>query len=978
MSPSDSVLVAQQIANAAQYLHQFGYVHSNISSHCVLMCNHRNERQLNVKLSSFELVTAIDHRSIADDIECKYGQIAALPNGGGIDHNHSGYSFVKHRKKALLDKYRQRSKELAISSCLTVEDHSYLNVRSEHLPYNLNYRQHLCQFNYQAPELLTNRGMFVFPTTGSDVYAVTALTWEMVNKCVPYAVYTYAELEALMGKRQAYLPMFDSTSIHFTDIFTAGLECNPNKRTMNMDDLIQRLEEIKVKTTVNQEENESIYQNGTHLKANGFTTPPSSRLVNLTIDKPLPPIPMSTDEIDSITERTNLTNCTLYQSLLEFNKFLKGTVATPAGERTSTMKKHKRISRKDNAKPTRELFTENEDSRNSLTRPNDTMDELNQNIDIISNKFKEITQPKPYKSNGAVIGPLLVKENHLPTKVRITHDKTKFLNKLLSPRSLANGKELLDKSVKRGLIQSHRQSPRKNEHSNSIEFLLDDTPAIKNLDKRDPPHNEHSKSVEFLLDETPSPISRTSIDKVPNYAPNSAPNPQTSSYRFAIGDFSIPNTPIARMNKIRRNAWLSDQQLSIDEDAEQTYTSSGLERTSAPVTSQPDKSFNVSIKIVHSKITPNETCETAAEEPTIGNPLFFDERPLTPHRLSFSESMIPKESQLETDITKELNKCLISSRYDNVSNDFLDIVNELESKTTVPVQPKATLLSQPKVTVPIQPKVLIQPKETMQNQTNATFPSQQKMALPTLQSNGAFEKHWRREKDICLNSESMIEVPKVEGTEKADDDPESPWTPVKDTIQQFENWLSVNKIVSPLIQSVKSKAVPLKPPRFTNGTSKTATPTSTKDNIPNKSAATRITRTIYRESVVSGIDLPATLFDADSSPSTSRNSTMGRKLTTCVTMNMRKTRRRSSDLGLDGPKMKLPQNRHSICGNDADLIDFHSFCGSSTLAKTDDAKACSLARQNGGCWTYVCCKCEKSLGKDDIKACKCFATVSSE
>lgn len=943
LSPTESILIAQQIANAAQYLHQFGYVHSNISSHCVLMCNHRNERQLNVKLSSFELVTAIDHRSIADDIECKYGQIAAQPTGGGIDRNHSGYSFVKHRKKALLDKYRQRSKELAISSCLTIEDHSYLNVRSEHLPYNLNYRQHLCQFNYQAPELLTNRGMFVFPTIGSDVYAVTALTWEMVNSCVPYAVYTFPELEALMGKRQAYLPMFDSTSKHFTDIFTEGLECNPNKRTMNMDVLMERLEEIKVKTAVNLDADESIYQNGNHLKANGLITPPSSRLVNVTIDKPLPPIPMSADEIDSIKERTNFTNCTLYQSLLEFNKFLKGTVATPAGERTSTMKKHKRISRKDNAKPTRELFTENEDSRISSTRRNDTMDELNQNLDIISNKSKEITQTKPHKSNGAIIGPLLIKENHLPTKVKITHDKTKFLNKLISPRSLVNSEEVLEKPVKRDPIQPHRQSPRKSALSKSVEFLLNDT-----------------------SDDT-SPKSRPSNDKARNSAPNSEPNPKTSSYRFAIGDFSIPNTPIARKNKIRRNAWLSDQQLSIDEDAEQSYAPSDLENSSAPVTSpKHDKSFNVSIKIVRNKVTPIATCETSAEEPTQVNPLFFDERPLTPHRLSFSESMIPKESQLETDLTKELNKCLISSRYDNVSNDFLDIVNELESKTTS------------------QPKVSIQPKETLPTRPKQSLPTllnQPKPTLPTLKSNGAFEKHWRIEKDICLNSESMIDVPKVDATEKEEDDTGSPWTPVKDTIQQFENWLSGNKTASPLIQPVKNKSVPLKPPRFTNGTSvnKTATSKSTKDNTPNKSAATRITRTIYRESVVSGIDLPASLIDANGSKSssTSNNNTIGRKLTTCVTMNMRKTRRRSSDLGLDGPKMKLPQNRHSICGNDADLIDLHSFCGTSTLAKTDDAKACSRARQNGGCWTYVCCKCENALGKDDAKACKCFATGSS-
>lgn len=33
-------------------------------------------------------------------------------------------------------------------------------------------------------------------------------------------------------------------------------------------------------------------------------------------------------------------------------------------------------------------------------------------------------------------------------------------------------------------------------------------------------------------------------------------------YRFTIGDFSLPNTPIARQNKIRRNAWLSDHTTS--------------------------------------------------------------------------------------------------------------------------------------------------------------------------------------------------------------------------------------------------------------------------------------------------------------------------------------------------------------------------------------------------------------------------------
>lgn len=112
-----------------------------------------------------------------------------------------------------------------------------------------------------------------------------------------------------------------------------------------------------------------------------------------------------------------------------------------------------------------------------------------------------------------------------------------------------------------------------------------------------------------------------------------------------------------------------------------------------------------------------------------------------------------------------------------------------------------------------------------------------------------------------------------------------------------------------------------------------------------------IKRTFYQESIISGtnVDMPELKSLLVNSPtvSTSYATTRKSSLTTRVTLNMRKCRRRSSDVGLLGQ-----QNLSADCENDvissSHINDVrHSICGSPLplLARNNSIESCRVLDQ---------------------------------
>ncbi|KAL5276201.1 hypothetical protein ACFFRR_001804 [Megaselia abdita] len=180
--------IISQVTKAATYLHEHGWVHSNICSHNIMFSRYQSNV---VKLTSFELATSINSTE-----ESK--QIAS---------------------KKLIDAF----------TSLNLEQIPY-----KLLPHFIEYRQQYSEENYLSPELFATDSKFVFPTKQSDVYGITLTLWEMLNGETPCAIFgQHPNLQEERCKE-------------FKEILKLGLEINPNKRISNTLVLMELLTKIPI------------------------------------------------------------------------------------------------------------------------------------------------------------------------------------------------------------------------------------------------------------------------------------------------------------------------------------------------------------------------------------------------------------------------------------------------------------------------------------------------------------------------------------------------------------------------------------------------------------------------------------------------------------------------------------------------------------------------------------------------------------
>lgn len=242
LSLANVMVVMQQMALAVNYLQECGHVHSNISSHSILM----RQNPFCVKLGFFELATDINSRA-RREILSNYGN---MMDSSRQDFNTiPDYSLLlRGSEKYAKEKYIKLSKNINLSKVNQHAHRTYppIDVPSKYLPYFLEYRQQFSLYFYQAPELISTKSRFVLPNTLSDVYSLSLLLWELLNSCVPYVIYSYSELDKLYKTKQAQLPVvYPERCSRFEMVLRMGLEKDPVHRVMSIQDFMALLDDLR-------------------------------------------------------------------------------------------------------------------------------------------------------------------------------------------------------------------------------------------------------------------------------------------------------------------------------------------------------------------------------------------------------------------------------------------------------------------------------------------------------------------------------------------------------------------------------------------------------------------------------------------------------------------------------------------------------------------------------------------------------------
>lgn len=1001
---------------ATLYLHECGYIHSNISTHCILVRKH----PWCCKLSSFDLTTNISTKNIRKEIETKCSSSTTFNTTTAATSTlpsllmqeklmQKSFSSAKTNSSnsTLHRKYKKISKLLPnLHNTPNRSVHrTYIGVPTKYYQYNIEYRRHLSLHYYQAPELLYADRIFVFPTKAADVYGLTLLLWECLNNCIPYAIYNAIELEQLfVGKYIAPLPIFEQERCKlFENIFQIGLICDPTKRNIGLEHFISLLEDIKFQLNDNKlfysaNNDDRTYQQ--HIKPINLATFESSdceyesldseivtKEKNLNkrlnhkrnrrnlyentnanvIDKPLPAIPKIDYVENEKVEKENLefdnNNITLYQSLLNFNQCLTDKKNADNIERTSTLKRPSTVNEKLGKKSSRALFdNEKTTTTNNYQTLNDNLDALNTNIQLARNavieEFKQsIAASTSENEKNSIIGPLSIKKIDLPKIQNTVQYKIKQFDENTDEKA-----QIVGWKVKNDCNITNTNEKNLSDTAKLLNNLTDD--EVLNL----------------------SNIKQQSINN------NESMNQQqsTKSYKFNIDNYSLPTTPIALKNKIRRNTWLSSSQrlssaannnnnITTTEQPSKIVENNKSTNPNQSITLQDDndntaddtndgknKKLNISIRIVHNKITPTKSIHNDNDDESVENtsPRFFDKTKLTPTITRPNNNSVSECGKSFHEIVKK------SSRYANgsVATNLSSTINNNNKSTNN----DNTLPSSSSSSAELFQKAI----EIQQKSKSST--------------NGHFEnKLWKHEKSLCDQSSSTLNNAFI----LVDNDDDSTNNTksnvivperlsVKDTIKQFESFDDTtntnpietsgnnNKNTSKLIQMLCKSAC--NPISSLEKSSETTTTTCDRQTL--------IKQTIYRESIVSGeIDLKhldEMFVDATKSTAaaqqTSSSSTSNRKLTTMVTLNLRKAHRRLSDIGLSKNQININDDgRHSICGVMGDGIDNNiiNYQHNTSMIANALANSCYRNLDKYTCNTkYICCNCKKSL-TNEMLAC---------
>lgn len=583
-----------QIANATRYLHECGLVHSNISSHAVLI----RENPFAVKLSCFELVTEILPRKAIGKIY--HMQQKETMTNETVSMDASDIALVERYNKLSKQHFFNRtSLPIRNRDDVDVDLNEENDENLYRLPYSIAYRRMFSMHYYQAPELLiptyNSTAQHVLPAPSSDVYGLGLLLWEAINRAVPFVIFNHDELIKGLQKGNAQLPMLDKSCILFMEIFEASLSIDVGRRMSDVNKFIIMLEDL-------------------HLLNRGFEK--ENKIEVLEIIEPINP----TSELKK-TEK-NIKNSDQKSKLREKEiYFSKKSDPYKRCENALTTENIQKLHFRDNSKVSESILSsEIEPAMASFThQPGILQDDALERIRKTVENQRAISPKKPTRKKDEEV--LEMSKNstmfqsffdfnrlHTPKIDKdVIYERTSTLKKRLKAPENREQK----KSVK-GLFEQNyeKMNSQLDEIQCKNDFMQEIVSALKERQNNDVSTflnqgmatnslHDHSRSFEALPVATNDELPMTSAKK---------PSPMKRSesdfnYHFAVDDFSLPNTPIARQNKLRRNAWLSEGRATnsnrVSEDISKRAINFNVNSNNSPVNR---KKYNVNIKIHHNDL----------------------------------------------------------------------------------------------------------------------------------------------------------------------------------------------------------------------------------------------------------------------------------------------------------------------------------------------------------------------------------------
>lgn len=593
-----------QVASATQYLHECGFVHSNISSHAVLI----SESPLTVKLSSFELTTEILPRESFD-------KIYRLQR---LDDEDRNLLMSEPADAVIAEKYYKLSKQHFFNrtSLPTFKSNKTEDDNEGRLPYSVAYRRMFSMHYYQAPELLvpSNHGdsKYVLPTPRSDTFALGLLLWEALNHCVPFVVYNHDELIKAHKKNDARLPMLDKSSVAFADVFDSCLRVNADERVSDVFELITMLDEIQragegkhplprpqiVDPAVNYQESKK-------------------NLKNTRISEKVPEkIYYSRPETDSLKRAENVITFENLRNLDNKNssKISESVRSSELEAQIASFSKQPGILADDALDRIRKTV---EDQR--VVAPQKPTRHMDEGPDVFEASKRSLTDSTMYQSffdfnrlHTPKVDKNGIYERTSTLKKRLkgpeSQKQKKSVKGLFDKQQSLTVNEAFDKMNNElsQIVQDYNRNDFMNEivqELNSRQQSGRDEAGLSSFLNCGMTNNVHDQSRSF--EELPT----KATPEVPKIKRRGSDNvSQSNGYRFSVGDYSLPKTPIALKNKIRRNAWLSDGKKSSEGQTSSAVPKanksiSDFSNSSQDVGSKNNrKQYNVSIKIHHNDL----------------------------------------------------------------------------------------------------------------------------------------------------------------------------------------------------------------------------------------------------------------------------------------------------------------------------------------------------------------------------------------
>lgn len=891
----------QQIASATQYLHECGFVHSNISSHAVLI----RDAPFAAKLSSFELTTEILPRE-------SFGKIFHPRNLNSEDKN---LLMNFPADSAMAEKYYKLSKQhfvnrtsLPVLKCVENDDDG-----DSRLPYSVAYRRMFSMHFYQPPELLVPSDdgtyKYVLPRATSDTFALALLLWEALNHCVPFVIFNHDELVHAFQVNDAKLPLLDKSSSAFMEIFDGFLRVNPDERISDVSVFMSMLYEVY-----------SAGDGKKFLKAPKVPTPSHRQKLetkknfkNAKLSEKVPEkIYFTLKDVDGADPQQRKENAITSEHLLNIGA--KDSSRISESVRSSELEAHiASFSQQpgilqDNALD--RIRKTVEDQR--IIAPKKPTRKLEEAPEVFEASRRSLTDSTMYQSFfdfNRLHTPKIDKD--------VIYERTSTLKKRLKAPDAREQK----RSVK-GLFEKQAeafdkmnnelsqivQDYDKNDFMNEIVQELTerqkqgggDENGLSSFLNRGMNLHEQSRSFEELStakDSMEPKIKRSGSANVGS----------SSAYGFAIGDFSLPKTPIARQNKIRRNAWLSDSKKPSggrisDVDLKPNKSGSDvnfLKLSSDGASPLNRKQYNVSIKIHRNDLdspTKQKSCNVSQNDSAVN--------------IQLNAPPLVKVNNVEL----------------NSSRNSVDINRKY---------------------YPMMPEMLV-----IQNKRDRSG------SLPP--NDDRFEKSlWHREMGRCQ--------PKQEADENM-------IVPVRTSVREAV------KFIESTFQSPSGTASPVRQrppqdsfstPTYMHEETQTEmffTPSANNPNDDGTECLMQASESIQRLDEIFQTSQPPPIL-VNKHLENVANPTP-KKITTKVTLNLKKISRRASDVG--HLKKVQEQSRHSICNN-AELIKriqmhFKNKEPSLQLARKNDAISASCSSlvpkdataevaQSGKCSKYFCRNC---------------------